>query len=150
MTTDPRHIVHMLNLALATSLNHYKFYLDAANEATEPKIKALLMVLGESEEQLAAEIERMMVEGVTGPVQEATKYENEEPPDETPFDLHRAETDQRLFICNTALDMELKGYAFYLSIAARAKSEVIHRLFLYFAHLKSEQIKKIRRMCESF
>ncbi len=150
MTVDHRSLMHMLNLALATSLNHYKFYLDAANEATEPKIKALLMVLSESEEQLAAEIERMIAEGIAGPVQEAVRYADETPPDETPFDLHRAETDPRLFICNTALEMELKGYTFYLSIATRAKSEVIHRLFLYFAHLKAEQIKKLRRVCQTF
>lgn len=150
MSTDRKSIAQMLNLALATSLNHLDFYLTAANEAQDPKIKALLMVLGESEEELAAEIEKMMMSGVATAVQEVAEFGEDEAPDETPFDLYRAETDQRLFICNTALDMEVKGYTFYLSVAARAKSEVISRLFEYFAHMKAEQIKRIRRMCSTF
>jgi rubrerythrin len=150
MSTDRKSIGQMLNLALATSLNHLDFYLTAANEAQDPMIKALLMVLGESEEELAGEIERMMMSGIGTAVQEVAGYDQGEAPDETPFDLYRAETDQRLFICNTALDMEVKGYTFYLSVAARAKSEVISRLFEYFAHMKARQITRIRRMCETF
>lgn len=150
MAVEKKEIEHMLNLALATSLNHQKFYMDAAAEATDSHIKALLTVLGESEDEIAAEIERMRVMGVVGAVLESDTSSSDSPPDETPFDLQRAETDQRLFICNTALAMEIKGYTFYLSIAVRAKSELISRLFEYLARRKAAQISKIRRMCETF
>ena len=149
MSKEKKNIDNMLNLALATSLNHLNFYMNAANEAQDPKIKALLTVLGESEEELSAEIERMMVAGISTAFQEAAGLKGESP-DETPFDLYRAETDPRLSICNTALDMEVKGYTFYLSVAARAKSEVVSRLFEYFAHFKAIQIRRIRRICETF
>jgi len=76
--------------------------------------------------------------------------DRDELPDETPFDLTREDTDPRIFICNKALRKEVKGYTFYLAIAARATSRPISRLFEYLAHVKMLQIKKIRRACETF
>ncbi len=147
MSRTKSQVEHMLNLALATSLNHYKFYADAAEAVENPKTKALLMVLAESEENLAEEIEDMIMTGILDAVEKAVQFDDESSPDETPFDLVRAETDPRIFICNKALQQEIKGYTFFLSIAARAKSEVISHLFQYFAHIKHEQIRKIRRVC---
>ncbi|TXT56538.1 MAG: hypothetical protein BAJATHORv1_20127 [Candidatus Thorarchaeota archaeon] len=142
-------VYNMLNLALANSLNHMQFYLDAANAVETPKIKALLMVLAEAEEELAEKIEDMMITGIVDEVSEAAGIHLEEP-DETPFDLAREDSDPRIFICNKALRQEANGFSFYRSIAIRAKSDVVRSLFTYFAHFKTEQIRKIRRICDTF
>lgn len=150
MREDVTPVQHMLKLALATTLNHYKFYTDAARVAQTATVKALLTLLAESEEELASKIEEMMVRGIVEAVEIAGQVSDEDMPDPTPFDLVRAETDPRLFVCNKALDQELKAYTFFLSIAARARSEVISRLFQYFAIVKADQISRIRRVCETF
>ncbi|TFG07580.1 hypothetical protein EU538_08595 [Candidatus Thorarchaeota archaeon] len=150
MSRTKSQIEHMLNLALALSLNHYKFYLDAAEAVSSPKTKALLLVLAESEESLAGEIEDMIATGIVDEIEKAAEFDEEDSPDETPFALERMDTDPRIYICNKSLEQEIKGYTFFLSIAARAKSELISRLFQYFAHTKREQIAKIRRVCETF
>ena len=49
-----------------------------------------------------------------------------------------------------ALKQEIKGYTFYLSIAARAKTELASRLFEYLAFIKSQQIDQIRKVCTTF
>jgi len=142
-------IERMLNLALATALNQYQFYLDASSTVRTDEMKELLLFLSKSEEAIIDKIESMMFSGIVDAVDQAGRIELEEP-DETPFDLMRAETDPRLFVCNRALRMAMSAYTFYLSIAARAKSEVISRLFHYLAYAKTEQIKLIRSVCESF
>ncbi|MBD3405963.1 MAG: hypothetical protein GF411_07545 [Candidatus Lokiarchaeota archaeon] len=142
-------VYNMLNLALANSLNHIQFYMDAANVVETPKIKALLLVLAEAEEELAEKIEDMMLTGIVDEVVEAADMDLQDP-DETPFDLTREDSDPRIFICNKALRQEVNGFSFYRSIAFRAKSPVVKRLFTFFANFKMEQIKKIRKICKTF
>ncbi len=139
----------MLKLALASVGNHYHFYLNAANTVETTQVKALLMVLTESEEDLMEKIEDMMITGVVDEIQEVSSVDIETP-DSMPFDLTREDTDPRIYVCNRALEQEMKGYTFFLSIAARAKSEVISRVFEYFAYIKTQQIERIRRVCSTF
>ena len=150
MREDVTPIQHMLRLALATTLNHYKFYTDAARVAQTTTVKALLTLLGQMEEELADKIEEMMAVGITDAVELAGHLDPNETPDATPFDLSRAETDPRLFVCNKALEQEVKAYTFFLSIAARARSEIVSRLFQYFAYVKFDQISRIRKVCSTF
>jgi rubrerythrin len=146
----------MLKLALATSLNQLQFYENAAETAQIPEVKALLNILAESEEEMIDRIEQMLsisrnplliVDEISESVEELEAFED---PDATPFDLHRTDTDPRIFICNKALEMTLKGYSFFLSISVRAKSDLVSRLFQYFARQKADQIEDIRRVCETF
>jgi rubrerythrin len=146
----------MLKLALATSLNQLQFYESAAETAQIPEVKALLNVLAESEEAMIDRIEQMLsisrnplmiVDEISESFQELESLED---PDETPFDLYRSETDPRIFICNKALEMTLKGYSFFLSISVRAKSDLVSQIFQYFARQKADQIARIRRVCETF
>ena len=116
-----------------------------------PDVKALLMVLADVEDELMDLIGGMMATGIVDALEELEQTKDrDEIPDETPFDLTREDTDPRIFICNKALRKEVKGYTFYLAIAARAKSRPISRLFEYLANVKMLQIKKIRRACETF
>jgi len=156
--TERSSVQSMLKVALTTSANHYDFYLKAANAATTPQVKALLMVLAETEGELIERIRLMMTTGILEQIEEvasetfATKEPNPTPfgMDRTPFARSNPDTDPRLYVCNRALEMEFKGYSFYSSISSRAQSELIKRLYEYFAHIKSVQIEKIRRVCESF
>ena len=132
---------HLLKLALTTTANQYDFYLKAANAAETPQVKALLMVLADTE----------VVEEV------AKEHFTYEDPDATPFGLDRTpfsesniDTDPRLYVCNRALEMEFEGFTFYKSISSRAKSELIRRVFDYLAYIKSRQIERIRRVCVTF
>ena len=156
MSTQSSPILRMLKLALATSLNQLQFYESAAETAQIPEVKALLNILAESEETMIDRIEQMLsisrnplmiVDEISESIEELEALED---PDETPFDLHRNETDPRIFICNKALENTLKGYSFFLSISVRAKSNLISRIFQYFARQKAEQVEKIRRVCETF
>jgi rubrerythrin len=148
----------MLRVALTTSANHYDFYLKAANIASTPQVKALLMVLAETEGDLIERIRLMMKTGILDQIEEVasesftTKDPNPTPfgMDRTPFAASNPDTDPRLYVCNKALEMEFKGFNFYSSISHRAQSKLIKRLYEYFAHIKSEQIEKIRRVCETF
>ena len=149
---------HLLKLALTTSANHYSFYLRAADAAETPQVKALLMVLAESEGELVEKIRLMMTTGILDAIEEVSKETfSYEEPDSTPFGMDRTpfatsnpDTDPRLYVCNKALEMEFSGYTFYRSIGARAKSELVKRLFEYFAFIKSEQLEKKRRVCVTF
>ena len=144
-------INQMLKLALTTAASHYQYYHSAAMNVETPDVKALLMVLAEVEDELMDLIGGMMATGIVDALEELQQTEDrDELPDETPFDLTREDTDPRIFICNKALRKEVKGYTFYLAIAARATSRPISRLFEYLAHVKLLQIKKIRRACETF
>ena len=157
MTTQTS-LHRMLQVALTTSANHYDFYLKAANVVETPTVKALLMVLAETEGELMERIRRMMSTGVLDAIEEVGKDTFALPePNPTPFGMDRTpfakvnpDTDPRLFICNRALEMEFKGFTFYNSISSRAKSELMRRLYEYLAYIKSIQIEKIRKVCETF
>ena len=148
----------MLRVALTISANHYDFYLKAANVVETPKVKALLMVLADTEGDLIDRIRRMMSTGILDAVEVAAKDTfSIGDPDPTPFGMDRTpfaqsnpDTDPRFFICNRALEMEFKGFTFYNSISSRAKSIMMKRLYEYLAYIKSQQIEKIRKVCETF
>ena len=148
----------MLKVALTTSANHYDFYLKAANAVETTQVKALLMVLADTEGELMERIRLMMTTGILDQIEEvASESFSTEDPDATPFGMDRTpfavsnpDTDPRLFACNRALEMEFKGFSFFSSISSRAKSELMKRLYEYFAHIKAEQIEKIRKVCETF
>ncbi|MCK5389388.1 MAG: hypothetical protein KAJ36_02800 [Candidatus Thorarchaeota archaeon] len=148
----------MLRVALTTSANHYDFYLKAANAVETTQVKALLMVLADTEGELMERIRLMMTTGILDQIEEVASesFSTVEPNptpfgmDRTPFAVSNPDTDPRLFVCNRALEMEFKGFSFFSSISSRAKSELMKRLYAYFAHIKSEQIEKIRKVCETF
>lgn len=149
---------HLLRLALTTTANQYDFYLKAANAAETPQVKALLMVLAETEGELIERIRLMMTTGILDVVEEVAKedfsYDDPDPTpfgmDRTPFSESNIDTDPRLYVCNKALEKEFSGYTFYKSISSRAKSELIRRVFEYLAFIKSQQIGRIRRVCITF
>ena len=148
----------MLKVALTTSANHYDFYLKAANAVETTQVKALLMVLADTEGELMERIRLMMTTGILDQIEEvASESFSTVDPNPTPFGMDRTpfaksnpDTDPRLFACNRALEMEFKGFSFFSSISSRAKSELMKRLYEYFAHIKAEQIEKIRKVCETF
>ncbi len=141
----------LLNLALSMSTRHYEYYDETAGSVKTPQVKALLRVLADTERDLIIEIRDMMATGVLDEIEEMGRIEvDDDPPDDTPFAPDRNDTDPRIFVCNKALEQEVKGYTFYLSISARAKSELVSRVFEYLAFIKSEQIERIRKVCESF
>ncbi|MHA1962390.1 MAG: hypothetical protein ACW99U_19475 [Candidatus Thorarchaeota archaeon] len=150
MSFENNPIKQMLRLALTTCADHYQFYHGASMRSELPDVKALLLILAETEGELIDRIREMLVTGVVGALDEISVLDEMPVPDQTPFDLARDETDPRIFICNRALRTELKSYTFFLSIAARAKSEVISRLFEYFTFIKVTQIERIRRVCDTF
>lgn len=116
------------------------------------------MVLADSEGELVERIRLMMTTGILEAIEEVARdtFSYQEPDstpfgfDRTPFAASNPDTDPRLYVCNRALEMEFSGFTFYRSIGARAKSELVRRLFEYFAYIKSEQIEKIRRVCVTF
>jgi len=141
----------LLNLALSMSTRHYEYYDETAGSVEIPQVKALLRVLADTERDLIIEIRDMMATGILDEIEEMGRIEvDDDPPDDTPFAPDRNDTDPRIFVCNKALEQEVKGYTFYLSISARAKSELVSRVFEYLAFIKSEQIERIRKVCESF
>ena len=151
MSEERNPINQMLKMALTTAASHYQYYHHTALNVETPEVKALLMVLAETEAELMEKIRNMIVTGIVDELEELTTLSDlDESPNETPFDLTREETDPRIFVCNKALRKEIKGYAFYLAIAARAKSPLISRLFEYLAYVKAGQISKIRKVCESY
>ncbi len=141
----------LLNIALSMSTRHYEYYDETADSVETPQVKALLRVLADTERDLIIEIQDMIVTGVLDEIEEMGRIEvDDDPPDDTPFAPDRNDTAPRIFVCNKALEQEVKGYTFYLSISARAKSELVSRVFEYLAFIKSEQIERIRKVCESF
>ncbi|TFG99331.1 hypothetical protein E4H12_03150 [Candidatus Thorarchaeota archaeon] len=142
---------NLLKLALSMSTRHHEYYDETADNVETPQVKALLRVLADTEHDLIIEIQDMIVTGVLDEIEEMGRVVvGDDPPDDTPFAPERNDTDPRIFICNKALEQEVKGYTFYLSIAARAKSELVSRVFEYLAFIKSEQIERIRKVCETF
>jgi hypothetical protein len=141
----------LLNMAMAMSTRHYEYYMETAENVETPQVKALLLVLAETESDLIAHIRHMMVTGILDEIEVLRRVEvGDEPPDESPIAPDRIDTDPRIFVCNKALEQELKGYTFYLSIATRAKTELASRLFEYLAFIKSHQIEQIRNVCLTF
>lgn len=141
----------LLNIALSMSTRNYEYYNKTASSVETPKVKALLRVLADTERDLIAQIRHMMATGVLDEVEAMGKVEvGETPVDDSPFAPERNDTDPRIFVCNKALGQEVKGYTFYLSISARAKSELVSRVFEYLAFIKSQQIERIRKVCKSF
>ena len=149
--TDKNPLENLLNLALTMSRHDYEFYEKTANGVKTPKVKALLEVLANTERDLIIEIQDMIVTGVLNEIEEMGRIEvGDDPPDDTPFAPERNDTDPRIFVCNKVLEQVLKGYTFYLSIAARANSELVSRVFEYLAFIKSEQLDGIRKVCSTF
>jgi len=142
---------HLLNLALSMSTRHFEYYDNTAKNVETPQVKALLRVLADTERDLIAQIRHMMATGVLDEVEAMGKVQvADAPPDDSPFAPERNDTDPRIFVCNKALELEVKGYTFYLSISARAKSELVSRVFEYLTFIKSQQIERIRKVCKSF
>jgi len=138
-------------MAMAMSTRHFEYCSRTAEEVQNPKVKALLLVLTETESELIAHIRHMMVTGILDEIEAMGKVEvGDVPLDDSPIAPERLDTDPRIFVCNKALEQELKGYTFYLSIAARAKTEIASRLFEYLAFIKSQQIERIRKVCSTF
>jgi hypothetical protein len=141
----------LLNMAMAMSTRHYEYYSETAKQVQTPKVKALLLVLAETESELISHIRHMMVTGILDEIEVMGRVQvGAKPPDDSPIAPERIDTDPRIFICNKALEQEIKGYTFYLSIAARAKTEIASRLFEYLAFIKSQQIEQIRKVCSTF
>ncbi|OLS28872.1 MAG: hypothetical protein ThorAB25_17740 [Candidatus Thorarchaeota archaeon AB_25] len=141
----------LLNMAMAMSTRHYEYYIETAEQVQTPKVKALLNVLAETERDLIAHIRHMMVTGILDEIEAMGRVEvGADPPDDSPIAPERIDTDPRIFVCNKALEQEIKGYTFYLAIAARAKTELASRLFEYLAFIKSQQIDQIRKVCTTF
>ncbi len=116
-----------------------------------PEVKALLLVLAESEFDLLAKIQHMIATGILDELEELNKADDrEDVPDATPFDPSREETDPRIFICNKALHKSINSYTLYLNLATKSKSEVVSRLFEYLAYLKMKQIEQLRRVCSTY
>ena len=116
----------MLKLAHTTTANHFQYYHNAALNVETPEVKALLMVLADTEAELMDQLKSMMIRGIIAELEVLSEAPDRyETPDEMPFDLTREEIDPRIFVCNRALEKELKGYTFFLAIAARAKSKEI-------------------------
>jgi len=141
----------MLKLALATAKSQHKFFLRTAENSTVTDVKALLMVLAESEADMMKKIRHMMVTGILDELQElAAAKDRDETPDATPFDPSRAETDPRIFVCNMALEKNIRTYTFFLTMATKTKSEVVSTLFEYLALLEMRQIGEMRRICKTY
>ncbi len=150
---DP--VKHMLNLALATALNDLQYYTDEFERTKIPEIQALLLVLQESEEELIAKIEDMMVTGVISAIDEAKKISGKwNSPSDEPFDFSSPFGStlqfQRVSVCNQVLERGLRSHLFYLSISARAKSKVVSVVFEYIAYMKAQHLLRLRKVCESF
>ncbi len=144
-------VEQMLKLAHTTTANHFQYYHNTALNVEIPDVKALLMVLADTEAELMDKIKAMMVRGILAELEEIVEApDRTDTPDEMPFDLTREDSDPRIFVCNKALKKEIEGYTFFLSIAVRAKSKVISRLFEYLAYVKLQQIRRIRKVCETF
>ena len=141
----------MLKLALASAKNDHEYFLNLADEAEMPEVKALLMVLAESESKMVDKIQHMILTGIVDELEELEIVDDESAvPDAAPIVPEKTETDPRIFVCNKVLNKSIKTYTLYLRLATKAKSELISRLFEYLAYLKSVQINQLRRICESY
>ena len=141
----------MLKLALSTAKSQRDFFSRAAENSQVAEVKVLLLVLAESEEDMIDKIQNMMLSGILDEIEELYSAEDRhETPDETPLDPVKVETDPRFYVCNLALEKSLKTYTFYLTMATKAKSEVISTLFEYLALLEMREIKELRAMVDTF
>ncbi len=94
----------LLNMALALSTRHYEFYMETAENVETPQVKALLLVLAETESDLIAHIRHMMVTGVLDEIEAMGRVEvSDDPPDASLFAPERIDTDPRIYVCNKAL-----------------------------------------------
>ena len=149
--TDVNPLNAMLKLALATAKSQYKFFLRTAENSEVAEVKALLMVLAESESDMMSKIQHMMMSGILDELEElAAAKDRQSTPNSTPFDPSRAETDPRIFVCNMALEKNIRTYTFFLTMATKTKSEVVSTLFEYLALLEMRQIGELRRICSTY
>lgn len=141
----------MLKLALLTAKSQHEFFTSTAEKVELLEVKALLLVLAESELAIIAKIQHMIATGILDELEELKSVDDrDEIPDPTPFDSFREDTNPRIFICNKALDKSLKSYKLYLHLATKAKSEVVSLLFEYLAYMKMHQINRLRKVCRTF
>ena len=141
----------MLKLALSTAKSQRDFFLRTAESSLVAEVKVLLLVLAESEEGMIEKIHSMMASGILDEIEELyTAEDRHETPDESPLDPVKVESDPRFYVCNMALEKSLKTYTFYLTMATKAKSDVISTLFEYLALLEMREIKELRAMCDTF
>ncbi|MFW9920800.1 MAG: hypothetical protein ACFFED_14440 [Candidatus Thorarchaeota archaeon] len=141
----------MLKLALLSAKSQHEFFVSTSEKTELPEVKALLLVLADSEHKMIAKIQHMIATGILDELEELKQVpDRDEIPDPTPFDPFREETDPRIFICNKSLDKALNSYKLYLNLATKAKSEVVSLLFEYLAYLKMHQIEQLRKICRTF
>jgi len=151
MSADKNPLDEMIGLAITITTSSERYYRKAADKAEMPEVIALLSVLADSESELITQLHHMNLSGIVDELDELENAEDrDEVPIDIPFDPSREGTDPRIFVCNNALKKEIKGYTFFLTLAARAKSTLVSRLFEYLAHLKMLQVKRIRKICGSF
>ncbi len=149
--TDVNPLNAMLKLAIAAAKSQLKFFLRTAENSEVAEVKALLMVLAESESDMISKIQHMMASGILDEIEElAAAKDRDQTPDSTPFDPTRAKTDPRIFVCNMALEKNIKTYTFFLTMATKTKSEVVSTLFEYLALLEMRQIGELRRICSTY
>ncbi|MHA2040540.1 MAG: hypothetical protein ACW975_01645 [Candidatus Thorarchaeota archaeon] len=146
-TVDPTS--PMLKIALSTAKSQYEFFLKTAEESEMEEVKALLMHLAESESRMIDKIQHMMITGIVDELAELNSSDDSVP-DSTPFDLTRAQSDPRIFVCNQVLEKSIKTYTLYLRLATRSKSAVISQLFEYLAQLEKRQIDELREICKCY
>ena len=141
----------MIGLAISLTTSTEKYYRNTAKRAEMPEVKALLTVLADSESDLITKLHHMNLSGIVDELEELENADDrDEVPNDTPFDPSREGTDPRIFVCNKSLKKEIKSYTFFLTLATRANSTLVSRLFEYLAHLKMLQVKRIRKVCASF
>lgn len=141
----------MLKFALASAKHDYDYFINLADQTELPEVKALLLVLAESESKMVDKIQHMILTGIVDELEELDiAGEDDTVPDATPIAPEKAETDPRIFVCNKVLNKSISSYTLYLRLATKAKLELISRLFEYLAHLKYVQISQLRRICQSY
>ena len=141
----------LMKLAQSTAKSDHEFYLGTAEKAEMPEVKALLMVLADSESKLTEKLQHMMITGIVDELEELTNVRDRDAvADSTPFDPTRSGTDPRIFICNKVLERGIKTYTLYLRLATKTKSELGSRLFEYLAYLKKCQLDELRNICEKY
>jgi hypothetical protein len=140
-----------MKLAQSTAKSDHDFYLGTAEKSEMPEVKALLMVLADSESKLIEKLQHMMITGIVDELEELTNaHDRDAIVDSTPFDLMRTGTDPRIFVCNKVLERSIKTYTLYLRLATKTKSELGSRLFEYLAYLKKCQLDELRNICENY
>ncbi len=111
----------LLNMAMAMSTRHYEFYMETAENVETPQVKALLLVLAETESDLIAHIRHMMVTGILDEIEAMGRVEvSDDPQHSSNYAPERIDTDTRIFVFNKALLQEVLGYTFYICFYCRA------------------------------